>query len=69
MGRMYVASVLTAISGKQPAKVADVELKPIAPGVWAAWARQSNPKAVVPAEPMGAPAPSTATLRPARSET
>jgi hypothetical protein len=40
MGRMYVASVLLAIAGKsQPANVTEVELEPIVPGVWAAWAR------------------------------
>lgn len=41
MGRMYVASVLLAITGKsQPAKVAEVELEPIVAGAWAAWAKR-----------------------------
>ncbi len=39
MGRLYVASVLTAIASPQPAEPAEVELKPIVPGVWAAWAK------------------------------
>jgi hypothetical protein len=40
MGRMYVASVLLGITDKsQPAKVAEVELEPIVPGAWAAWAK------------------------------
>ena len=68
MGRMYVASVLTAITGKQPAKIADVELKPIAPGAWAAWATARDPRAVPTAEPVEAPATSTTILRPAGSE-
>ena len=40
MGRLYVASILTAIVAKPArAETADVELAPIVPGAWAAWAR------------------------------
>lgn len=40
MGRMYVAGVLLSITGRsEPANVAEVELEPIIPGAWAAWAK------------------------------
>ncbi len=59
MGRMYVASVLLAITGKrQPAKVEDVELEPIPPGAWAAWAKGPDAAQTVrTSEPTTAAAP------------
>jgi hypothetical protein len=64
MGRLYVASVLSAISRRQPATVADVELKPITPGAWAAWARVDSQLPVPAAEPQIAPVPVATTLKP-----
>ena len=50
MGRLYIASVLIAISGKgQSAKPVEVELEPIVPGAWAAWAKSAPPEAAAPA--------------------
>ena len=69
MGRMYVASVLISNSSTpKPAKTADVELAPIVPGAWAAWARNRDEQ---PSREATAPsaAPTTGTtLRPAASK-
>lgn len=43
MGPTYVASVLlTMTSKRETAKVAEVELEPIIPGAWAAWAKRQD---------------------------
>jgi hypothetical protein len=71
MGRLYVASVLISISGKpQPARTPAVDLEPIVPGAWAAWARSWDAQsASSTAVPKAAPAsPTTPTLRPAGSK-
>ncbi len=62
MGRMYVASVLLAITGKsEPAKVAEVELEPIVPGAWAAWAKAPDAAQAVRASEATTTLPSVAT--------
>ncbi len=64
MGRHYVASVLISITGSEPVKVADVELKPITPGAWAAWAKEDEPMAAATAvKPAEAPVVVAAALR------
>jgi hypothetical protein len=70
MGRLYVASVLMSISSKpQPAKTSEDELKPMAPGAWAAWARDWDAQPASPtAAPKLAPATTTTTMRPVGSE-
>lgn len=39
MGRLFVAGVLLQIIRKPAEEVAEVELEPIEPGAWAAWAQ------------------------------
>jgi len=70
MGRMYVSGVLLSISAKsQPDKVADVELKPIVPGAWAAWAKRSEAEPTrQAAQTAVAPSPAIATLKPSGSK-
>jgi hypothetical protein len=70
MGRMYVASILIAISGiDQTPKVADVELKPITPGAWAAWAKNNEAEPMpMTAGPKIAPSPAATPLQRAGSQ-
>jgi hypothetical protein len=68
MGRLYVASVLIAISGKgQSTKVVEAPLQPIVPGAWAAWSKTWNAEQSPASEPKQAKTP-VASLRPAGSK-
>ena len=69
MGRLYVASVLISNNTNKatPAKTADVELAPIVPGAWAAWARNWDEQPSSDGTALAVPTPST-TLRPAASK-
>jgi len=68
MGRLYVASVLFSNTSKpEPAKTADVELAPIVPGAWAAWARNWDEQPSTDGTAPAVPTPG-ATLRPAASK-
>ncbi|MFN8631289.1 MAG: hypothetical protein U0838_13525 [Chloroflexota bacterium] len=49
MGRLYVASVLIAMSSKRRTAAPAEELKPITPGAWAAWAKSWDSKSEAPA--------------------
>jgi hypothetical protein len=42
MGRSYVAEILIGISHKPDPRVLEVELEPIQPGAFAAWARSAD---------------------------
>jgi hypothetical protein len=68
MGRLYVASVLIAITGKtQTSKPVEAELAPIIPGAWAAWAKGWDSSAASDTAPTAVKAPVTS-LQPAGSK-
>ena len=69
MGRMYVASILTSISGRtQPAEAVETELVPMTPGAWVAWARDWDEQAHRTARPTVAATSPTTALRPSGSK-
>jgi hypothetical protein len=41
-GSVYVGRILMGMGAKSAGKVPEVELKPIVPGAWAAWAKTSD---------------------------
>jgi len=66
MGRLFVASILTTIAAKPAsAKTADVELAPIVPGAWAAWARNWDGETTGSSADPKSAQPQPASLRPA----
>jgi len=70
MGRLYIAQVLMSLPSTKRAGVPEVELKPMTPDAWAAWARDWDERQVLHAAEDGAPAasPLPSGLRPATDQ-